>query len=277
VFVHSRIFTLDVFELGFLLLGLYWYVSRRPTLAGVGFGLAALSKIGGIFGPLALVGYEALRLLHREGSWRVRWRPAAGRLLRMGSTFVVVFLLLLGIIDRLWVGYSQPLEHVQRIFSYGSILRREVPSGIESYPWQWLLNEVQIPYLRTDQQVTVGEEVKETRPIIFFRGAMNPYVLPLLPPGLAFAASAWWRRRPGADLGALALAWFAGMYLPFVAASLLQHRISYLYYFLPSLPAVAVAGSYFLLEAGLPRIVLWAYLGAVLLGFYGYFPFKPVP
>ena len=41
--------------------------------------------------------------------------------------------------------------------------------------------------------------------------------------------------------------------------------------------AVAFAGSYFLLEAGLPRIVLWVYLGAVLLGFYGYFPFKPVP
>ena len=66
VFVHSRIFTLDIFELGFLLLGLYWYVSRRPTLAGVSFALAALSKIGGIFGPFALVGYEALRLFHQE-------------------------------------------------------------------------------------------------------------------------------------------------------------------------------------------------------------------
>ena len=40
---------------------------------------------------------------------------------------------------------------------------------------------------------------------------------------------------------------------------------------------MALAGSYFLLRAGLPRPVTWVYLGAVLLGFYGYFPFKPVP
>src|SRR5439155_24973099 len=37
VFVHSRIFTLDIFQLGFMLLGSYLYVSGRPTFAGAGF------------------------------------------------------------------------------------------------------------------------------------------------------------------------------------------------------------------------------------------------
>jgi predicted membrane-bound dolichyl-phosphate-mannose-protein mannosyltransferase len=277
VFVHSRIFTLDIFQLTFMLLGLFWYVRGRATLAGVGFALAALCKIGGVFGLVAMCGYEALRLLQGNQPWTARWRPAARRLIRMTVTFGLSFLLLLGVMDRLWVGYSQPFEHLNRIFSYGTALRRQVPSGIESYPWQWLWNDVEIPYLRVEQQVRVGEEVRENRPIILFLGAMNPYVLQLWPFGLAFAAWAWWRRRPDAELGALALAWFACTYLPFYAATLFGQRISYLFYFLPSLPAVALAGSYFLLGAGLPRLILWVYLAAVLLGFYGYFPFKPVP
>jgi hypothetical protein len=106
---------------------------------------------------------------------------------------------------------------------------------------------------------------------------MNPYVLHLLPLGLGVAAWAWWRRSPGAEIGALVLAWFAAMYLPFVAAYVFGHRISYLFYFLPALPAVALGGAYFLLHGGLPRPVVWLYLGAVLLAFYGYFPFKPIP
>ncbi len=196
VFVHSRIFTLDIFQLTFMLLGLYWYVDRRATLSGVGFALAALCKIGGIFGPLALIVYEGLRLVRREGPWQADLRRATRRLVRMGVTFIVAFLLLLGITDRLWVGYSQPFEHLQRIVGYGQLLRREIPQGIESYPWQWLWNDIEIPYLRVDQEVRVGDEVREKRPLIYFLGAMNPFVLELWPLALAFVAYAWWSRRP---------------------------------------------------------------------------------
>lgn len=278
VFVHSRVFTLDIFQLAFMLLGLYLYLGGRPILAGVGFALAALCKIGGMFGIAAIVAYEALRLWRGQEPWRKAWRPVAGRLVLLGFTFSVVFIILLGLLDRAWGGYRQPLEHVRHIFNYGTILRRPTgPSGIESYPWQWLWNDTQIPYIRVEQQVKVGDEVREIRPVVLFLGAMNPYVLTLLPLGLAFAAYGWWRRRPGAELGALALAWFALNYLPFVAASVIGQRISYLFYFMPTLPAVALGGSYFLLAAGLPRFMVGVYIAAVLFGFYGYFPFKPVP
>ena len=90
--------------------------------------------------------------------------------------------------DRLWVGYSQPFEHLQHIFSYGQILRRQAPSGIESFPWQWLWNDVQIPYIKVEQQVKVGDEIRENRPIVLFLGAMNPFVLALWPFALAFVA-----------------------------------------------------------------------------------------
>jgi predicted membrane-bound dolichyl-phosphate-mannose-protein mannosyltransferase len=277
VYVHSRIFTLDIFQLAFMLLGVLLYVRGRASLAGAGFGLAALCKIGGVFGLLIAAGYEALRLVQGESSWREERRALMRRLSRMLAAFVLVFFVLLGIMDRLWVGYDDPFSHVQKIVTYGALLKREAPSGIESYPWQWLWNERQIPYLEVDQEVMANDEVVEKRPVVLFLGALNPYILGLLPFGLAFAAYAWWTRKPGAHLGALALSWFAVTYAPFYMFSIVQHRISYLFYFLPTLPAVAMAAAYFLSDSGLPTAVRWTAMGAVVVGFYGLFPFKPVP
>jgi 4-amino-4-deoxy-L-arabinose transferase-like glycosyltransferase len=278
VFVHSRIFTLDIFQLAFMLLGLYWYVSGRAALAGVGFALAALCKIGGMLGVVALIVYEALLMLRGDQPWWTAWRAPARRLTILSVVFGATFLLLLGLMDRVWVGYQQPLEHVDYILTYGSVLRRpDGPLGAESYPWQWLWNDGQIPYVTLQEEVSEDDIPIGDRPLVLFRGAMNPFVLQLWPLGLAFAGYLWWRRRPRADLGALSLAWFAVNFLPFCAVSLFAQRISYIHYFLPTIPAIALAGSYYLLRGGVPRVVLWAYLAAVLLAFYGYFPFKFYP
>lgn len=279
-FVHGRIFTLDISMLAFMLLGLDLYLRGRSTLAGLAFALAALCKLPGAFGLLALGLFELLRLLRADPSLtsrRLALRQATRRLVRLGVTFALVFLLSLGIMDRVWVGYSQPLEHLQHIVTYAQLLRRQAPSGVESTAWQWLWNDVQIPYLRVEQQVRAGDRVLENRPVIAFLGAMNPFVLGLWPFALGIAAYAWWKREPLGDLGALVLAWFAMVYAPFVAGSLIGQRISYIFYFLPVLPAVVLGGSLFLLRPGIPRVVLWVYLAAVLMAFYGYFPFKLVP
>jgi predicted membrane-bound dolichyl-phosphate-mannose-protein mannosyltransferase len=278
VFIHSRIFTLDIFQLAFMLLGLYGYLGGRATLAGVGFALAALCKIGGLLGLFALLGYEVLRTVRGDQPWRDAGRRAAQRLASTGAVCAVVFLLLLGWMDRAWVGYDQPLEHVQYIVEYGAALQR--PAGLlgvgnDSYPWQWLWNEQQMPYLLVGVHITEGDEAGEEVPFPAIVGVMNPFVLHLWPLGLAWATWAWWQRRPGAELGALVLAWFACTYLPFYGATLVGQRVTYLFYFLPTLPAVALAGGSFLVATGLPRLFLWLYLAAVLLGFYGYFPFKP--
>jgi dolichyl-phosphate-mannose-protein mannosyltransferase len=276
IFVHSRIFTLDIFQLGFMLLGLFWYVSRRSALAGVGFALAALCKSGGVLGIAAVALYEGLLLLRRPPGSSPDWRPVLRRVGKTSVTFALSFLALLWAMDRLWVGYEQPLEHLRRIASYSVALQApRGPSGIQSYPWQWLWNDVPIPYFRVDQQIKVGDTVTEVRPLIWFRGAMNPYVLGLLPLGLGFAGWVWWCRRPGRRAAALALAWFAATYLPFCVAAVASQRVMYLFYFLPTLPAVTLAGSLLLVGSGLPRPVLWCYLAVVLFASYGYFPFRP--
>ncbi len=58
VFVHSRIATLDIFVLFFMILGFYWYFGKNMILSGVAFALSTLCKIGGLYGILVVAIYH---------------------------------------------------------------------------------------------------------------------------------------------------------------------------------------------------------------------------
>lgn len=276
VLVHSRIGTLDIYLVCFLLLGVYCYLVGRPTLAGLALVAATLCKIGGVYGIAIIAAYEGLRLVRarvESGRW-----PLAGLrpLLIMTVVYLVSLPWLLGLLDSVWSSYKNPADHVRHIVRYGVALTRPGgPQDQESNPWQWLLNEVPMTYLRTDVQQLENDQVKATRVVIFFRGAMNPYIIAIAPLAIAGAARSAWRRRD--DLAFLALALFVVTYGPFWPAALLAGRISYIFYFLPSIPAVAIGAAQLLYAPGLPRALRWTYFGAVLLGFYGYFPFRQIP
>ena len=74
-----------------------------------------------------------------------------------------------------------------------------------------------------------------------------------------------------------AVIWAAANYLPYVVLSIVNHRITYIYYFLPVIPAIAIAVAILLLRAGLPRSVLWGFIAAYVVGFAAYFPFRSIP
>jgi predicted membrane-bound dolichyl-phosphate-mannose-protein mannosyltransferase len=276
VLVHSRIATLDIFLLCFLLLGLYCYLQGWPTLAGLALVLATLCKIQGLYGIGVLVAFEGLRLVRARFETK-RWRlKQLWPLLLMTVVYLLALPGLLGILDSVWSPYKNPVAHIRHILDYGFLLTRpDGPQGDESNPWQWLVNEVPMTYLRTDTQVLTDGNVEVTRATIFFRGAMNPYVVFMTPLAIAYAAYSAFKRRD--DCSFLVLALFVVTYGPFWPAAILAHRISYIFYFLVTIPAVAIGAAQFMYAAQTPRLVRWAYIGAVLLGFYTYFPFRQVP
>jgi hypothetical protein len=185
----------------------------------------------------------------------------------------------LWILDARFTTFTNPFDHLRHMVSYGASLSNPGDSAscpdADSAPWQWLVNDCEISYFRIDVTTHAGDELVGRRATVDFRGAMNPVLLGALP--LAFAFAAWLAIRERSTLGRWTIAWAAANYLPFVALVLVQHRITYIYYFLPVVPALAVAIALLLVRGGLPRPVSWAFLVAAVAGIAAYFPFRQIP
>jgi len=277
VFVHSRIATLDIFVLFFMILGFYWYFGRKMILSGVAFALSTLCKIGGLYGVLAVGTYHVGKALFAKkgDSEKLSLMQRLESLERLVIVYGISFVGLLFVMDRLWVGYPSPIEHITFILNYTRALVAPFPTGIQSYPWQWLLNQVQIPYLKVDVNKIVDSTVVGTYTSIHFNGAMNPLIVYLTLPTVIYQAYLYFSRRQ--DISLFAVVWFAGTYLPFIPMALLWNRIMYLFYFLNTVPSVCIAITSMALDQKPPKIIMGLYLLAVIGMFVMMFPFKAVP
>jgi len=277
VLVHSRIATLDIFVLFFMILGFYWYFGRKMILSGVAFALSTLCKIGGLYGILAVGVYHVGKALFTKkgDSEQLSLMQRLGDLERLVIAYGVSFVGLLFVMDRLWVGYPSPIEHITFILNYTRALVAPFPTGIQSNPWQWLLNQVQIPYLKVDVNKIVDGTVVGTYTRTHFNGAMNPLIIYLTLPTVLYQMYLYFTRRQ--DISLFAIAWFAGTYLPFIPMALLWNRIMYLFYFLNTVPSVCIAITSMALDQKPPKIIMGLYLLAVVGMFVVMFPFKAVP
>lgn len=275
--VHGRIGTLDMLVLAPILVGAWFALRGRWAAAGAATGVGMLMKLTALYGLLALLIMLALLLRPKWGRLRVSdLRPAAVMLL----TFSIVTIGGLWLLDMRFSSYTNPFEHLQHMIDYGASLARSVvgpgscPSN-DSSPWQWLFNECQMSYFRVDVTVKAGDRILAIYPTIDFRGAMNPILIGSLP--IAFLFTAWLARKWRNRLATWALVWAAANYLPYVVLALLSERVTYLYYFLPVIPPLAVATALLLRRSGLPRFVTAGYVAAFCVAFVAYFPFRQIP
>ncbi len=261
-FIHGRIAMLDIYVVTFMLLGTWLYLRSFFELAGLAFGLAALCKLTGVLGLGSLVLYEAL--LHRR-QWRTPdWRAIG----RRASTLVFCggFLVLgLGLLDCLFTEFRSPFAHFYSMFHYHAGLTHTGPStGAESTPFQWWLNSGAMDYFVW----TVNEGATSRR--ILFRAAMNDYLIIGAPLALLYATQRAWQAR--SRLGAFAIASVVATFGPMFLIWVIFSRTSYIFYMLPSVPAMACALS--LGAFALPRSIRWGYAALILYAFFFGFPFK---
>jgi len=273
VFVHSRIATLDIFSLGFMLLGLYWYFSGHAYLSAIGMALSALAKETGIagFGIIFVIHFVRFASQRTQGR---SWNEFFSWFEKYALTFGACFVLLLTIMDRYWVGFSNPLDHIRYILNYSAALTSTCPNGIISCPWQWLLNQITIPYLKVNVQQTSGG-VSTSFVSVNFDGAMNPSISFLTIPALLYCSYNYYKRRD--DLSLVSLIVSAATYLPFFPAVIVGERVTYLFYFLTAVPAVCGAIAYMIADTKLPRVVVIFYFAVVVYIFVVMFPFQRIP
>ena len=274
--VHGRIGTLDMLALAPMLVGAWLGLRGHWGLAGVACALATMVKLTGGFAVLALLLFQVVVVLM---AWRRTGRIGLADLkpsILFVSVFVAVGLSGLWLLDLRFSQFPDPLTHLAHMASYGTNLQAPSgPTGIASSPWQWLVNEVQINYLKVTVDTTASGQVVASHTSVDFRGALNPILIGAAP--LAFLFTGWlaWRKR---NLAAIwSVTWAAANFLPYVALVLVNQRITYLYYFLPVVPALAVAVALLLARSGLPRSVTWGYLAAMVAGFLAYYPFRQLP
>jgi len=277
VFVHSRIATLDIFVLGFMLLGFYWYFSKRMVLSSLAMALATLCKISGLYGILTIGAFHLGRELLSRGR-KADWQSILSFFEKYAIVYLISFIGLLFVLDYFWGGYKNPFEHLSYIYSYTSGLRApdvRKPTDIWSYPWEWLLNYVKIHYATVNVTVSTNTGITQSYTSIDFIGAMNPVIVFLTIPVMLY--NIYYYRKTKSDFSLFMLAWFVMTYLPYLPGAIIGHRIMYIFYFLNTVPAVCASIAGMIVDQKPPRAFVLLYIVAVLLGFYVMFPFKVIP
>ena len=281
--VHGRIGTLDISATAAMIWGVALYLRDRPLLAGAVIGVGASAKE---VAPYILFALAVLELL--------RWWPARSegraRLVRLGGCVVasaVAFLVMLQVMGWIAAPYSPQtgklvpggaFGHVAHMLSYAANQTSpHGPRGIASYPWDWLLDIKSITYLRINPGRPTAA-LNQVEPAVHFIGLISPPILLLAIPALLYAGVGVARRRRSADeVGVVGLAWFLGTYLPFVAASLIESRTSYLYYMVIVMPGIYVAVANLIARIGARRKIVWVWMACVLAAAVVLYPFTPLP
>ncbi len=209
-FVQSGIAMLDIFVVAFMLLAFWLYARRAYVASGIGVALSALSKFTGVF-TVFVTG------LH----WVVkrRDRPVAfvGSLL---TAFVSFFALYLAFDTAIYHRVVNVISEFARALSATDSLTfvtAKHPSM--SRPWEWIFNLEIMPYWYGPHYIA----------LISFG------VWALIVPTLVYLG---WRAYKGSSGGLFGLAWVAGTWLVWVPLSLITDRISFIFYFLPTVPAI---------------------------------------
>lgn len=213
-YTQASIGMLDVFSVTFMLAAFWFYLKGNYPLAGLGVCLSTLSKLNG-----ALV--LPVILLH----WLVARRD---RRVYFGASMVLAPLLffeLLPLFDYFITGnLIGPVGRIKEmLLATQSVTFAYVVHPYESPPWDWLwrLQTMIMPYWYTPP----------------YTGAISFTVWALTIPSVLFMA---FQAKKGNQAGLFGSFWFLSTYLVWIPITLITDRVSFIYYFYPTVGAICL-------------------------------------
>ena len=298
-FVHSSTAQIDVAGVFFSLAGFISYF--RPAkiwkldnymLSGVFLGLATLSKETAVFAVAAMLSYE---LVFGESGLR----KSLYRMVSVVAPAGLIFAGGLQLYDSLLTQASSVstclgdypftgtfIDHIRFMLGYGGCLKgpgwTDITFGTPITPLNWLLYYTPVGYLVTTVSVTITGATTTTYHYISvgFYGTTNPLVTWLVFAWVPVVLYRLIRTRrlgatPGSDdrMGGFLLIWFLWAFLPYIAL-FLYGRVTYPFYILPAVPALAGGGAYFMTRDWFPRVMIPVYIAFAFLFLFFFFPVK---
>ena len=222
-FLHASVAMLDVFFLTFMLAAFLLYVNRRYINSGIAIGLSGLAKLnGGLAGPVVLVHWIFTR---RRRSWWFLLTAFFAVLV-----FVEVMIPLDYAISRSFTSMADPLQRIKSMLSLsGSLTFANVNHPSASHPWDWLISYKPMAYWIMPH----------------YTAAISFTIFGFAVPSFGYMIYKAVKRNEAGLFGA---AWFFGTYLLMIALSILTDRVSYIFYFYPTIGAICIGVALFLAD-----------------------------
>jgi predicted membrane-bound dolichyl-phosphate-mannose-protein mannosyltransferase len=214
-FVHASIAMLDVYYLAFMMAAFLLYASRKYISSGVAAGLSALAKLNGALAlPTIVIHWLFTR---QKRSWWFLLTVVLAPL-----TFVELMIPLDYAVVQRWSALADPISRIKTMLSLSSELTfANTTHPALSRPWEWLLTYKPMAYWITPH----------------YTGAISFSIWALIMPTFAYMIYRAVRRDEAGLFGA---AWFFSTYLLWIPASLITNRVSYIYYFYPTIGAICL-------------------------------------
>jgi len=243
-FVQASVAMLDVYSLTFMLASFLLYLNGRYLLSGISVGLSALAKLNGILALPAIFLY-----------WLFTGRERPDRFYTWLLLALVSFPLLMPLFDFFVSGkLLNPVSRIITILSSSSSITFATATHPgASRPWDWILRPEMMDYWYDPHYIA----------------AISFTVWALIIPSVLYMV---FRAIKGNKASIFGLTWFASTYLVWIPVSLISDRISYVFYFYPTVGAVCIGlglGMSHLLQVGKSKG--WDKLGVIaMLGVSGY-------
>jgi predicted membrane-bound dolichyl-phosphate-mannose-protein mannosyltransferase len=211
-FVHSGIAMLDIFVVSFMLFAFWLYARRSYPVSAVGIALSTLAKFTGVFAMITIC-------IHWLIGRRDKPIQFVASLILAGLSFMLllaafdaaIYLRLIDFVTSLRYGLAQTASLTFVTAKHVSMSR----------PWEWVLNLEIMPYWYGTH----------------YLGLVSFTVWALIIPAVAYMTFRAFKRDRA---GLFGVAWFIGTYLVWIPLSLATNRISFIYYFLPTVPAICL-------------------------------------
>ncbi|HEY96806.1 MAG TPA: phospholipid carrier-dependent glycosyltransferase [Dehalococcoidia bacterium] len=220
-FVHAGVAMIDVYYVTFMMASFFFYIKMKYVTSGVLTGLSTLAKLNGAL-ALPVIGVHWLFSKQKRHWWVI-------------LVFLFAVLTYLVLMMPLDLAILQGTEHFKDSYSRtiymmettGTLTFETVDHPSESYPWEWLLTYKPMAYHWTPNYV----------------GGISPSIWALIMPTFLYLV---FRAIKRDEAGLFGAAWFFGTFLVWIPATIITDRVTYPYYFYPTIGAICIGLGIFL-------------------------------